>query len=231
MPADKRPLSETKSGFLIAVLAGIPGGPIGVLASPLVLYLLTFILRSKKGEKPNRFLVWSLIGIMGVPVCLLPFSGSSQRTTAQKSLPPSPSQSKVSVPSTVAPTSGSDVSFGKQVSDKVPSPDNGSQVENSLSTTVPGEKTYTPAELKSLISAGNYPGQGPAVSEEQDMGFEQCVATVNSIANAIGNNYPNEIIVDTAILRVQKIWTNTGTFMVSCSAPDRKRVITTSKYL
>ena len=79
MSQEKKSLSETRAGLLIAALAGIPGGPIGIFASPLVLYLLTFLVKGKDGKTPNRFLPWFLIGIIGVPVCLLPFTGSSQR--------------------------------------------------------------------------------------------------------------------------------------------------------
>jgi hypothetical protein len=77
MTEDKKPLSERRAGLVVAALAGIPGGPIGIFASPLVLYLLTFILKSKNGTNPNRFIPWFLVGIVGVPLCLLPFSGSS----------------------------------------------------------------------------------------------------------------------------------------------------------
>lgn len=50
MTEEKKPLSETRAGLVIAALAGIPGGPIGIFASPLVLYLFTLILKSKDGK-------------------------------------------------------------------------------------------------------------------------------------------------------------------------------------
>ena len=54
----KKPLSETKMGILLSSIAGIAGGPVGVVVSPLV---LTYINKIKKSG--NRFLVWSLIGV------------------------------------------------------------------------------------------------------------------------------------------------------------------------
>ncbi len=74
--ATEKPLSERKTGYLIATLAGLAGGPIGLLASPLVLYLLSRTLKIRDGKQPNRFIPWALIGIIGVPVSLLPFSST-----------------------------------------------------------------------------------------------------------------------------------------------------------
>ena len=54
----KKPLSETKRGKLLASIAGIAGGPAGVLVSPLVLILIN---NTKKNG--NRYLVWGLIGV------------------------------------------------------------------------------------------------------------------------------------------------------------------------
>lgn len=84
---DEKPLSEKRVGLAIAALAGIPGGPIGIFASPFILYLLTLILKGKNGKKPNRFIPWFLIGVIGVPLCLLPFSGSSKRVAERKEDP------------------------------------------------------------------------------------------------------------------------------------------------
>jgi DNA repair exonuclease SbcCD ATPase subunit len=82
----KKPLSERKTGFLIAALAGVAGGPIGLVASPLVLYLLTRVLKPKNGKQPNRFIPWALVGIAGVPLSLLPFS-----TPPSSKITPAPS--------------------------------------------------------------------------------------------------------------------------------------------
>jgi|694.fasta_scaffold78474_4 hypothetical protein len=78
-----KPLSERKTGLLIATIAGLAGGPIGLVASPLVLYLLTRTLKAKNGKQPNRFIPWALIGIVGVPLCLLPFSGNPSNNQSQ----------------------------------------------------------------------------------------------------------------------------------------------------
>jgi hypothetical protein len=121
MSQEKKPLSETRGGLLIAALAGIPGGPIGIFASPLILYLLTFFVKGKDGKNPNRFLPWFLIGIIGVPVCLLPFTGPSPRVAdsvdrqatqtvppALKKLPSSPVSSPAR-PGTTEPEIARDV--------------------------------------------------------------------------------------------------------------------------
>ena len=63
----KRPLSERPRGYVIAVVGGLLGGWIGVIASPLVLFgLVKFLKPSTNNPIPNRFLVWSIIGVIGV---------------------------------------------------------------------------------------------------------------------------------------------------------------------
>ncbi|MFM7641504.1 MAG: hypothetical protein ACKO45_08135 [Cyanobium sp.] len=69
----KKPLSERKTGLLIAALGGLAGGPIGLLVSPYVLLLLNNTLKGKNGKQPNRFIPWALIGVIGSPICWLPF--------------------------------------------------------------------------------------------------------------------------------------------------------------
>ena len=54
----KKPLSETKRGKLLASIAGIVGGPVGVVMSPLVLLLINGI-----QENGNRYHTWALIGV------------------------------------------------------------------------------------------------------------------------------------------------------------------------
>ena len=71
---DQRPLSNKKRGYLLAILGGTLGGPIGWITSPLVLYLLNKKLKEKDGKQPNRFKNWALIGIIGAPLSVLPFS-------------------------------------------------------------------------------------------------------------------------------------------------------------
>ena len=65
----QRPLSRKKRGYLLATLGGFPGGPIGFLVSPLVLFGLSRIMKEKDGQKPNIFKRWALIGIVGAPLC------------------------------------------------------------------------------------------------------------------------------------------------------------------
>lgn len=71
---DQRPLSRKKRGYLLAVIGGTLGGPIGWITSPLVLYLLNRRLKEKDGKQPNIFKTWALIGIIGAPLSILPFS-------------------------------------------------------------------------------------------------------------------------------------------------------------
>lgn len=54
----QRPLSRTKRGVFIALLGGVLAGPLGIIVSPLVLFLVSHI--KKDG---NRFLVWAIIGL------------------------------------------------------------------------------------------------------------------------------------------------------------------------
>ncbi len=53
-----KPLSHSKRGKLLAVIGGLAGGPLGVIASPLVLMFINAI--KKDG---NSFLIWFLVGI------------------------------------------------------------------------------------------------------------------------------------------------------------------------
>lgn len=82
--ATQKPLSERKTGYLIATLAGLAGGPIGLLASPLVLYLLSRTLKARDGKQPNRFIPWALIGVIGVPLCLFPLSSSTEKNNSRQ---------------------------------------------------------------------------------------------------------------------------------------------------
>lgn len=68
-PADDRPLSEKPQGYLLAVLGGLLGGFPGLIVSPLVLFGLNKAMKKTEDKRPNRFLRWALIGIVGVPFC------------------------------------------------------------------------------------------------------------------------------------------------------------------
>ena len=57
-----RPLALTKRGKIIAVIGGIPSGPMGLIASPLALCIINRLSRNDK-RNVNRFPIWSLTGI------------------------------------------------------------------------------------------------------------------------------------------------------------------------
>ena len=80
-------LSERKRGFLIAILFGTFGFPLGWITSPLVLYVLNKKLKEKNGKVPNRFLRWALIGIIGAPLSFAPIfliPDEALKTSAEK---------------------------------------------------------------------------------------------------------------------------------------------------
>ena len=66
----QKPLSEKPLGYLLAVAGGVLGGPIGLVASPLVLFGLNKVLVPSDGKAPNRFKAWALTGLIGAPICL-----------------------------------------------------------------------------------------------------------------------------------------------------------------
>ena len=77
---EQKLLSKKPLGYLLAVLGGTFGGPLGLIASPLVLLILNNTMKEKDGKQPNRFLVWSLIGIIGAPLCIAPFAGNKTKS-------------------------------------------------------------------------------------------------------------------------------------------------------
>ena len=100
-----------------------------------------------------------------------------------------------------------------------------------VSTPCWAAKSYTPAELRKMVKAGKYPKQGKPVSEGRAMTFPACKATATSVIDQVKPNYPSEIIVDTGIMYMAKVWTNTGVVLMTCSQPDGKFVSATSEYL
>jgi predicted amino acid racemase len=92
-------------------------------------------------------------------------------------------------------------------------------------------KSYTPAELRKMVNAGKYPKQGKPVSESRAMAFPACKSTAKSVIDQVRPNYPSEVIVDTGIMYMAKLWTNTGVVLMACSQLDGKLVTTTSDYL
>lgn len=77
-------LSQKPLGYLLALLGGTLGGPIGWIISPAVLLILNNTMTSKDGKQPNRFLIWSLIGIIGAPLSLSPIIMSGAGTSTSK---------------------------------------------------------------------------------------------------------------------------------------------------
>ena len=63
-------LATSKRGFTLATLAGLLGGPLGVIASPLTLVIVNLIFRGK-GKSANRFRKWAYAGILIAPISLL----------------------------------------------------------------------------------------------------------------------------------------------------------------
>ena len=79
----KKPLSEKPLGYLLAAAGGLLGGPLGVIFSIAVLFALSAIMKQKNGNNPNRFLVWSLIGIIGAPLSCSPFFGNAEKKSGE----------------------------------------------------------------------------------------------------------------------------------------------------
>ena len=65
---DVKPLSKKKRGYLLAIIGGTLGSPLGWVTSPLVLYVLNKKVKSKDGSQPNIFKIWSLVGLIGAPL-------------------------------------------------------------------------------------------------------------------------------------------------------------------
>ena len=70
-----KPLSQKPLGYILAVLGGTLGGPLGWIISPAVLVVLNKIFVDTDTKKTNRFLIWSLIGIIGAPISISLFMG------------------------------------------------------------------------------------------------------------------------------------------------------------
>jgi hypothetical protein len=72
-----KPLSERKKGYFLAVFCGTLWVPFGWFASPLVLFILNKTMKKKGEKQPNRFLVWSVIGIASLPIQLSQLENST----------------------------------------------------------------------------------------------------------------------------------------------------------
>lgn len=93
------------------------------------------------------------------------------------------------------------------------------------------EKVYTPAQLRSMVKKGKYPQQGKPAMQSERMDYATCIAKVTALVNAVGTEYPTSTVLNTNIGRIEKVWTNDSAVTLTCSAPDRKLVITTAPYL
>lgn len=93
------------------------------------------------------------------------------------------------------------------------------------------DTTYTPQQLRSMISSGSYPEQGPVTdTKTKPSTFDACKVSIEAITSQFRDSYPVRTIVDTSLLYTVKIWVNDAAMTVSCSSPDEKMVITQAPY-
>jgi hypothetical protein len=100
-----------------------------------------------------------------------------------------------------------------------------------LSAPASAQKTYTPAQLRSMVQSGNYPKQDAPSTQTQSIDYVACIAKVESVVASVISNYPAQTVVSTNIMRMEKVWTNDAAMTFTCSAPDNKLVITSAPYL
>lgn len=94
-------LSEKPVGYVLAVVGGTIGGPIGWITSPLVLFVLNNVMKEKDGKQPNRFLAWSLIGIVGAPLSFAPILSGTNTSTSTSGTSTPPQENVVAQPKQV----------------------------------------------------------------------------------------------------------------------------------
>lgn len=105
----QKPLSEKPLGYLLAVLGGTLGAPLGWIVSPIVLLILNNVMKKKDDKQPNRFLVWGLIGIVGAPLSLAPIVGNmdtSQNSSNKTEISSSSNPNNIEAPAIPRDTSG-----------------------------------------------------------------------------------------------------------------------------
>ncbi|HNG80814.1 MAG TPA: hypothetical protein PLW24_15190 [Burkholderiaceae bacterium] len=94
-----------------------------------------------------------------------------------------------------------------------------------------GATTYTPEQLRKMVSAGKPPKQGPATSRSESLPFDQCKSFVKTMLNnAAAENYPTRSGEGGGAAYAQKIWANDGAIVMTCEASKSLLVITTSPY-
>jgi hypothetical protein len=92
-------------------------------------------------------------------------------------------------------------------------------------------KTYTAAELNAMLAQSKPPAQGAGKSESRAADYSTCLLRLASVLASVDASYPTRTVVDTAQLRVEKLWANDSAMTVTCSAADKKITITTAPYL
>ena len=90
--------------------------------------------------------------------------------------------------------------------------------------------TYTPNQLRSMVQSGNYPRQGSPETKSESLGYSACVTRVEGIVASVRPNYPTATVVNTRIMRIEKVWTNDAAMTLTCSATDGRLVITSAPY-
>ena len=82
-----------------------------------------------------------------------------------------------------------------------------------------------------MAASGHYPEQeATGVRSSEYLSFGDCKSSAYGVYIQVADNYPAEIIVDTTVMYVIKVWTNDGAIIVSCSRSDSKKIITQSAY-
>lgn len=84
---DSLPLSKKPLGYLLALIGGSLGGVVGMIASPLTLFILgrQKLPVAKGAAHPNIFKSWATIGVVGAPLCLALGGGFNSDTTVSSS--------------------------------------------------------------------------------------------------------------------------------------------------
>lgn len=93
------------------------------------------------------------------------------------------------------------------------------------------QKSYTPAQLRSMIQSGNYPKQGAPSTKSENTDYAACIAKVESVVSSVRPNYPTQTVVSTNLMRIEKLWTNDAAMTFTCNSADKTLVITSAPYL
>jgi hypothetical protein len=96
---------------------------------------------------------------------------------------------------------------------------------------VSAKKTYTPAQLRTWMAEGHLPPQGWPATRTEHLDMRSCLARIEAVVSSIGPHYPVQTLVNTPLLRTEKVWTNDAAMTLSCSGLDQKLIITTAPYL